>query len=474
MQNLENSLNKNVDSLEQSRSQGWDWYLVAGSLGILAIALFLHFWHLGTIPYPVFDESLFGQYAKEYLEGNPTWEGHPPIGKYLIMLGILLFGQNEIGFRFWDASFGSILPLLVIGLVYRLTAKRNFALLAGLFVFSDGLFLVESRLALLNIFLVSFGLVSQMFLMSGLAQQGKLRTLLLCFSGLMLGAAASVKWNGLGFSLLVFLLLLLVVAIAKFFPQQLSKLGVLAEITKLHWWQYPLCFVVMPIAFYLIQWIPLFILNSGEPSGDNIWQSISAFPHFLVAIHQHILWWHSTDIVTSIDPAHPAHPYCSSAISWAVLARPVGYYFQNSDAYFAVIQGLGNPLLWWFSTLAIVGITLGSLVPQLQKSTNIGSNNYLLLGYFANYVPWLIVKRCLFLYHYMSASIFSFIALAWVVYQLLEQKGKLRYLGYGIIATVLISQIFFLPIWLGLPILPKDFYQRIWFMPDSLSGFNWI
>ncbi|MFN5966476.1 MAG: dolichyl-phosphate-mannose--protein O-mannosyl transferase, partial [Pseudanabaena sp.] len=106
-----------------------------------------------------------------------------------------------------------------------------------------------------------------------------------------------------------------------------------------------------------------------------------------------------------------------------------------------------NPLLWWLSTLAIIGITLGSLSPQLQKSINIGSNNYLLLGYFANYVPWLIVKRCLFLYHYMSASVFSFIALAWVVYQLLEQKGKLRYLGYGIIATVIISQLFFMPIW---------------------------
>ncbi|MFO0211308.1 MAG: dolichyl-phosphate-mannose--protein mannosyltransferase, partial [Pseudanabaena sp.] len=142
-------------------------------------------------------------------------------------------------------------------------------------------------------------------------------------------------------------------------------------------------------------------------------------------------------------------------MSWAVLARPVGYYFQNRDAYYFVIQGLGNPLLWWLSTLAIIGITLGSLSPQLQKSINIGSNNYLLLGYFANYVPWLIVKRCLFLYHYMSASVFSFIALAWVVYQLLEQKGKLRYLGYGIIATVIISQLFFMPIWLGLPILPK-------------------
>ncbi|MFN5980840.1 MAG: phospholipid carrier-dependent glycosyltransferase, partial [Pseudanabaena sp.] len=166
MPNLDNILNQNVDSLDQSRSLRWDWYLLAGSLGIFALALFLHFWQLGTIPYPVFDESLFGQYAKEYLEGNPTWEGHPPLGKYFIMLGILLFGEHEFGYRIFGASFGSILPLLMIGMVYRLTYQRNLALLSGFFLLSDGLFLVESRFALINVFLVSFGLASQIFLLA--------------------------------------------------------------------------------------------------------------------------------------------------------------------------------------------------------------------------------------------------------------------------------------------------------------------
>jgi dolichyl-phosphate-mannose--protein O-mannosyl transferase len=115
MQNLQNNLEKNP-SQEPERQfhiqSGWDWYLVLGALGIFIIALFLHFWQLGKIPYPVFDEIWFGRYAEEYLEGKPTWEGHPPLGKYFIMIGILLFGHNEIGYRFLDASFGSIMPLL--------------------------------------------------------------------------------------------------------------------------------------------------------------------------------------------------------------------------------------------------------------------------------------------------------------------------------------------------------------------------
>lgn len=474
MQNLQNDLDKTNHNSIDIKSSEWDWYLVFGALGILEIALFLHFWQLGKLPYPVFDEVWFGQYANEYLEGKPTWEGHPPLGKYFIMLGILIFGHNEIGYRFVDASFGAIMPLLVIGLAYRLTYKRNFALLTGLFVSSDGLFLVESRLSLINIFLVACGVTSQIFLIAGLENKGKLRTFLLCCAGLLLGATASVKWNGLGFSLLLFLLVMLVWAIAKFFPKNLERLGILAEIIKLHWWQYLLCFVAMPIAFYLAQWIPLFMLNSGYIFQEIGLGTIFSFWDFLVRVHGHIIWWHSGDTVTTLDPAHPAHPYCSSAISWAVMARPVGYYFQDQDGHFIVMQGLGNPILWWFSTLAIVVVTVGSLLPKFRKSTNIGSTNYLLLGYFANYVPWLLVKRCLFVYHYMSSAVFSFIALAWLVNQLLEQKGVYRYLGYAIIALVVLTQIFFLPIWIGLPILPSDFYQRIWFMPDKIRGFNWI
>lgn len=474
MPNLDNILNQNVDSLDQSRSLRWDWYLLAGSLGIFALALFLHFWQLGTIPYPVFDESLFGQYAKEYLEGNPTWEGHPPLGKYFIMLGILLFGEHEFGYRIFGASFGSILPLLMIGMVYRLTYQRNLALLSGFFLLSDGLFLVESRFALINVFLVSFGLASQIFLLAGLGQRGKLRTFLLCCAGLMLGATASVKWNGLGFSLLLFLVVLWVWAIAKFFPKKLSRLGILAEITKLHWWQYLLCFGVMPIAFYSLQWIPLFMLNPGGIEPESGFGAIHSFWLSFVRVHEHILWWHSTDVMMNNDPEHPSHPYCSLAFSWAVLARPVGYYFQERDGYFTVVQGLGNPLLWWLSTLTIVGVSIASVLPKLRQFANIGITNYLLLGYFSNYVPWLIVKRCLFVYHYMSSAMFSFVALAWLVCQIFTQKGLIRYLGYGIIATVIISQLFFMPIWLGLPILPEDFYHRIWFMPDSLPGFNWI
>ncbi|ELS33594.1 MULTISPECIES: phospholipid carrier-dependent glycosyltransferase [Pseudanabaena] len=469
----EQNSEKNALGSLNNYQTSWDLYLILGAVGIFAIAALLHFWQLGTVPYPIFDEVLFGKYAEEYLDGNPTWEGHPPLGKFFIMLGILIFGRNEIGYRLLSACFGSIAPLLLIGLVYRLTHKRNFALLSGLFLCSDGLFLVESRTGLLNIFLVSFGITSQIFLVAALEQKGKLRTWLLCCAGLMLGASTSVKWNGLGFSLLVFLVVSLVWIIAKFFPKNLAKLGIFREITTLYWWQYILGFVLAPLAFYLVQWLPLFILNPGGVAPETGLGAIHSFWESLVRVQNHIIWWHNTAEMIS-TPEHPSHPYCSTVISWPVLARTVGYYFQDRDGYFTVMQGLGNPILWWFSTIAIVFITITSLLPKFQKFSNIGSNNYLLLGYFANYAPWLLVKRCLFVYHYLSSAAFSFVALAWIVSQMLDRKGIVSYLGYVIIALVLLSQIFFLPIWIGLPVSHSAFYERMWFMPDSVPGFNWI
>ena len=475
MHNHRNNLADHPEQIHQLRDPR-DLYLILGSFVILTIALFLRLWQLDFIPYPTFDEVYFPKYAEEYLQGAPIWEGHPPLAKYMIMLGIILFGHNAIGYRIASAVFGALVPVLVIGVAYRLTFQRTFALLSGLFLLSDGLFLVESRLGLINVFLVATGLTSQIFLLAGLRQQGKLRTLLLGYAGVMLGASASVKWNGLGFSLLLFLLILFIWAIAKFSPKHLAKTGVFSEIIKLHWWEYLLCFVIAPIAFYLVQWIPLLMLNSGGIPQETGWGAIHWFWQSLIRVHQHILWWHSSTTVITTDSTHPAHPYCSSAISWSVSARPVSYYFQNlNDGYFLVIHAIGNPILWWLSTLSVVIITGASILTGFRKSTYLlTESSYLILGYFANYAPWLLVKRCLFIYHYLSAALFSFMALAWLVSQMLARQGIIRYLGYVIIAIIILSQIFFMPIWLGMPISPSQFYQRIWFMPDKVFGFNWI
>ncbi len=500
-------------------TSGWDWGLVLGATAILIVALALRFWRLAEFDAPVFDEVYFPKFAENYLDGQPLFDNHPPLGKYLIALGIMVWGRNELGYRVVTALFGALIPVLVSGTIYRLTYCRGFALLAGGLLLTDGLFLVESRFGLMNVFLIAFGFAAQIFLLAGLEQRAKTRlaligrTFMFTLSGLMLGASISIKWNGLWFAFTFASLGILVWTIRLLRPQLLPRLGILAEILHLRWWHYAFCFIATPILFYIIQWIPHLMVNpqrnielqAGLAGIPDLWASV-------VEVNKALLGGQTAGNLVVTDDT-PVHPYCSTSLrslgdafpglkailtnritaagawSWPVLARPVGYYFNNEDEVWRDVHGLGNPILWWLSTTTIVVLSgLG-----LRRFRAVPA--YLLLGYATNYLPWFIVSRCVFIYHYMSAAAFSVMALAWVIYGLLISPRRFsKILGLSLVGLILASQIYFMPIWLGLPMTSDGFYARMWFRPNpiplfcgddvscaktrikfpAIPGFNWI
>jgi dolichyl-phosphate-mannose--protein O-mannosyl transferase len=435
----------------------------------------------------------FPKFAEAYLEGKIEFDVHPPLGKFLIALGILLFGHNELGFRVATALFGSVIPVMVAGMIYRLTYRRDFALLSGAFVLADGLFLVESRFGLINVFLVVFGFAAQIFLLSGLERQGWQRTLLLSCSGVMLGAAVSVKWNGLWFCFMFALLGILVWAITLFWPKHLPGLGILAEIRHLRWWQYLVCFGVPPLAVYFVQWLPYLLLNSEYTQLDHA-RGLAVLPELIKAFvdaNQDLLGGQTAgNLIVTED--NPVHPYCSSSLrglgqifpglqgilsgqiwgagawSWPVMARPVGYYFKEEDGFWRASHAIGNPILWWLSTTAILLLT----VRGMRRFQAVPA--YLLIGFAANYLPWFMVSRCAFIYHYMSAAAFSFSALAWIVCGLWQTpRRSFQAVGLTIVTAVAVCHVFFLPIWLALPVTSQGFYARMWLRSAPVPLFCW-
>ena len=448
--------------------------LLVASLFIFLASLTLRLWDLDHFPYPVFDELHFPKFAEGYLVGKPPNDGHPPLGKYLIALGILLFGHNEIGDRIASAVIGACIPLLVIGLVYLLTSQYVLAILAGILTFADGLLLVESRYGLLNVFLVAIGLASQIFLLAGLRRSLRSRLVMFSLSGVMLGFCAGVKWNGAGFWLMTWILIAIAlvakILVVRFSPKITDKLGILTDLGALPWYQYLVCFIVLPATAYIAQWTPhvMMVLKTFAPNAKG-WEWLQAFSKHLIISNQYIYLW-NTSASSVGSPEHPIHPYCSSALSWPLSMRPVCYYYHPDGEIWEAVYALGNPILWWLSTLAIIAIAFWSLVKIRPEFI------YLSVGYAANYLPWLAVKRCLFIYHYMSSSVFSFMALA-LVTSFLYQKKQIwgKSIAVMMITIIFSAQIFFMPIWLGLPLSPQALYQRMWFQPNSpIKGFNWI
>ena len=89
---------------------------------------------------------------------------HPPLGKEMIAVGEWLFGLTPFGWRFSVALIGSLSILLLARIVRRMTRSTLLGCVAGLLMALDGLELVLSRTAILDIFvmfwvLAAFGLV---------------------------------------------------------------------------------------------------------------------------------------------------------------------------------------------------------------------------------------------------------------------------------------------------------------------------
>lgn len=465
---------------------------------IFVLALVMRVWNLDQFEAPVFDEVYFPVFAENYLDGESFYDVHPPLGKYLIALGILIFGRGELGYRILPALFGALIPVLVAGVAYRLTYWRNYALLAGTLMLTDGLFLVESRYGLMNGFLVAFGFAAQIFMLTGLTRKGIPQAILFICSGLMLGAAIGVKFNGLFFCVLFIALMLMAWIVRGIWPQHLPRLGVLARITEVKWWHYLFCFILPAFLIYAIIWIPhlLIMPATGAELRDapgwlpGVLEPPIEFLRGVIQINQSLIGGHTGSNLVVTDDT-PVHPYCSTSLwpvvrevpilkallpqriwsagawSWPILGRPVGYYFNNTEGVWRAVHALGNPLLWWFSILSVLALSVRGL-RQLR-----GVPAYLLLGFAANYLPWFAVSRCVFIYHYMSALAFAIMAFAWVVCCYIHdlQRWFRIWLGFTAVTLAIAGLIFFAPVWYGFPLRPGAFYARMWFRPNPIPFF---
>ena len=149
-----------------------------------------------------FDEIYFARSAYEYIHGIDTMEWvHPPLGKLLIAIPILLFGMSTFSYRL----MGTIAGILMIPVIYIL-AKRIFkntkwALLAGILMTFDSFHFAHTRMATVDSFLVLFIMLSALFMYQYISldkdESFKKKLKNLGLSGLFMGCAVATKWTGL-------------------------------------------------------------------------------------------------------------------------------------------------------------------------------------------------------------------------------------------------------------------------------------
>src|SRR3972149_11163769 len=175
---------------------------------LLIISLGLKFYRLNNPNSYYFDEIYFAFTAEEMAKGSDIPWGiggnapkgfayewvHPPLGKEISALGILIFGDNTFGWRFFQALFGGFGTLIIYLLGKELFESKRAGLIAAfLFTFESFIF-VLSRITMVDIFLMSFILLASLFIIKYTRTQKKPYLVL---SGVFCGASMSVKWSGI-------------------------------------------------------------------------------------------------------------------------------------------------------------------------------------------------------------------------------------------------------------------------------------
>ncbi|BAB74849.1 dolichyl-phosphate-mannose--protein mannosyltransferase [Anabaena sp. FACHB-709] len=479
-----------------------NWYRI-GLVGIFLLSLSLRFWGLDRFNTLVFDEIYYAKFGHNYLNYIPFFDAHPPLGKYMIAMGMWLssyipFWQEGVNgltgalrspwsYRWVNALSGSFIPLIIANIAYHISYRRSFALIAGLFTALDGLFIVESRYALINIYIVIFGLLGQWLFLLALASQKQRRNLYLVIAGMAFGCSIATKWNGL-FYLVGIYLIWSIAWVWQFITSEyqprdnsadvepISLQTSLYNITQINIGQIIFFLGIIPTVIYSLIWIPHLQINPK---------------YGFIQVHQEILGFHERLDGNTAQ----VHPYCAAWYKWPLMIRPMAYYYQTAQSVndplpvlgpplpsgagkvIYDVHAMGNPFLWWFGVAALLfllGMLIAKVMIPLVKerrlslpaklSVDTWISLYIVWNYAINLLPWTIVSRCVFIYHYMTGVVFAFLAIAWFVDQCLRSYYRpLRLVGVTISFVIIAALIFWLPVYLGLPLSPEGYKMRMWF-----------
>jgi dolichyl-phosphate-mannose--protein O-mannosyl transferase len=425
-------------------SRSWSRALRASVLVPIVLVLLaggIRVWGLSSPSQTYWDESYYVPDAYDYLgggylvghgddpsdklSGEITWV-HPPLGKWMIATGVGPLGLRPLGWRLPSAVFGTAAVLLVYLLALALWGSVWWAGLAGLLLSLDGLHIVQSRMATLDVFLATFVLAgvylavldrraSRRRAEGGRPVESGRRpskfvertfgTEYRLGSGLMLGAAVATKWSGL------FALVFVAALSAQSIPRDGRRLRTIVA-----------SFVVVPLMVYLASYLVWFGQNGLD---------LSRFAELQWRMLQHQLH-HGT-----------VQPENSSPLSWPFLTHPIRYYPPPGPRVGTggEIWLIGNPVLWWGFLAA---------TPLLAvKATRGRWKEIVILGtYLALFAPWIFLARTQFLFYMLPAVPYMCLGM---VAALRALPGRLRVRSAtAFTALACVAAAAYLPVWLGL------------------------
>ena len=408
-------------------------------------AFFLRVINLGNPKGFVFDEVYYVDGARDYLRygvevagSKPEFVVHPPIGKWCIALGIKIFGDSEFGWRIAAAVAGTLIILIAARLAHELFYSPFLTAITAALMAFDGLLLVHSRTALLDLFLTLFILTAAYF---WFRRQ-------YWYSGIFFGLALATKWSALYFIALFALVTLFRLLKATPVKESLREVGIRI-----------LQFAFLPLGVYLTSWAGWFFSDRGW-NRDYASNPLASLFYY----HKQMLDFH-TSLVEK-------HSYQANPWGWLIMKRPTSFFYESpqgcgSTSCSQEVLALGTPVLWWSATIALLFL-IGLWAWQFYQRSIDKKLTFILLGVIAGYLPWFFFqKRTTFSFYAIVFEPFLVLAIVYCAKLFIDKSknpANAQVIILGFVAVVFLNFVFFLPIYLGEVITYAQWQMRMWFV----------
>ena len=411
-----------------------------------------------------FDELYHARTAFEHLHGiRPYENSHPPLGKVIISIGIAVFGMNAFGWRIMGVLFGIGMVPIMYMFARRLFKRSDFALVAaGLFAF-DFMHYTQTRIATIDVYgvffiLLMFYYMYQYYCMNFYVDGFKRTLKPLGLAGLFFGLGAASKWiclyAGAGLAIILFTSL-----IRRFVEyRRCQKYGTKEEHEKTKcFFKYLIytllicCvfYIVIPVAIYIASYIPYMLCESHYTvfgSNDSVW-----------SVQEFMFNYHSGLKAT--------HNYSSSWYEWPFTLRPVWYYVENTyvaENCSRTISAFGNPAVWWISTIGTIAMIAALAISDKIKKEK--GMFIVLMGVAANLLPWVLVTRCTFAYHFFATVPFIILCTLYFVKYMEERFEWFKHVKWVWLALAIVLFALFYPVLTGTEV-PRSYIHALEWLP---------
>jgi len=379
------------DRLKALRTRPW---LVALLLGLAAQTLFTI--HLDRPSRIMFDEVHYVPAANALLDlEGPRNIEHPLVGKELIGAGILLFGDNPIGWRAFPSLAGTATVLGAFAFLWLLFGSMRAALVGAVLTALNQSVYVQARTAMLDVFLGAFllwAMVVMLWAMRGTPGQVRRRWL---GAAVLFGLAVGTKWAAIPYVALAglaFLAIRLRDMRAKT-PLHWPGLGAISGLAVLG---------VVSILTYFLTFLPAFFYERDPLTLAG-----------LIPLQQE-MYALQTQVLAK-------HTYQSDWWSWPLMLRPIWYFYEWDAGAQRGVLLIGNPVIMWGGLLAVLACLWAGFRDKARRPLALA------LLWIASVALYVVIPKSIgFYYYYHLSGIFLCLVLAAAFHHFDRGRGKGR------------------------------------------------